>query len=42
MSGLVYKLNEHMIADNVLKNIPITDYPLMLTFGDYCDFKITE
>ena len=34
--GSVYKLPEEMISDGVLRNIPITDSPLLLTFGEFC------
>ena len=40
MSGIIYKLPENMIENKgnnriLLKNIPILDYPLILTFGDF-------
>lgn len=40
LDGTVYKLPENMVEnkDNnfiLFKNIPITDYPLLLTFGDF-------
>ena len=39
LDGTIYKLPESMIEDNdgclTLKNIPIRDYPLLLTFGDF-------
>lgn len=36
LTGVVYKLDDKMTAQNgILRNIPITDSPLMLTFGDF-------
>ena len=42
--GAVYKLPEKMIADMGngeidLVNLPLTDSPLMLTFGDFCEME---
>jgi hypothetical protein len=45
MSGAVYEIPEEMLtkfkmSDTwTLKNILVTDYPLMLTFGDFIPFK---
>lgn len=40
LDGSVYKLSESMTSeDRILANIPITDSPLMLTFGEFCDWK---
>ena len=39
-NGDVFDLSEAMLEDGgILKNIPITDVPLMLIFGDFCDWK---
>jgi len=40
IDGTIYKLPDDMVQDKgnyqlILKNIPIKDYPLMLTFGDF-------
>lgn len=39
MTGQIYKLPEEMMVEGTvlttLKNIPIRDYPLLLTFGDF-------
>jgi hypothetical protein len=39
LTGNVYEIPESMLEDEkqfvVLKNIPITDYPLLLTKGDF-------
>ena len=40
LDGTVYKLNDKMIEeDGVLASIPVLDAPLMLTFGDFCDWE---
>ena len=40
VDGTVYKLDDKMVAeDGVLINIPALDAPLMLTFGDFCDWE---
>lgn len=38
-SGAMYDLHEDMISENELVNIPVTDSPLMLTFGDFCEWE---
>lgn len=39
LDGTIYQIPEKMIEDNdgsvTLKNIPIKDYPMLLTFGDF-------
>lgn len=36
LTGVIYKLDDKMTAQSgILRNIPITDSPLMLTFGDF-------
>ena len=41
LNGSVYKLPDNMViykdGVTVLKNIPINDYPLLLTFGEFAD-----
>lgn len=41
MDGGIYELNDKMVEKNgsvvKLKNIPVKDYPLLLTFGDFAD-----
>lgn len=43
LSGGIYGLSEEMFeisTDAVLvKHIPVKDYPLMITFGDFCEWK---
>ena len=40
IDGTVYKLDEKMVAeDGYLVSIPALDAPLMLTFGDFCDWE---
>ena len=40
IDGTVYKLDEKMVAeDGYLVSIPVLDAPLMLTFGDFCDWE---
>jgi len=39
-NGNVYQLSESMTKeDGILKNIPITDVPMMLSFGSFCDWE---
>lgn len=38
-SGEVYELHNSMISENELVNIPVTDSPLMLTFGNFCEWE---
>ena len=38
-SGAVYDLPEDMVGENELVNIPVTDSPLMLTFGNFCGWE---
>ena len=39
-NGTVYELSKDMIQeDGVLRNIPVTDVPLMLIFDDFCDWE---
>ena len=35
LSGTVYTLPESMVEGNLLKNIPVTDFPLLITIGDF-------
>ena len=35
LDGTVYSLPESMIEGNLLKNIPVTDSPLLITIGDF-------
>ena len=41
LSGKIYAIPEAMIEQKgtgyVIKNVPITDYPLLLTFGDFAE-----
>lgn len=38
--GSVYQLSSDMTEEaGVLKNIPVTDVPLMLTFNDFCEWE---
>jgi hypothetical protein len=42
LSGVIYEIPEAMLEKTgthtwMVKNIPITDYPLLLTFGDFAD-----
>ena len=42
LSGVIYEIPEAMLEKTgthtwLVKNIPITDYPLLLTFGDFAD-----
>ena len=42
LSGRIYDIPERMIENHgscshTIKNLPITDYPLLLTFGDFAD-----
>ena len=41
LDGTVYKIPDSLIEDNdgsiTLKNIPVKDYPLLITFGDFAD-----
>lgn len=37
--GKVYELCDDMIGENELVNIPVTDCPLMLTFGKFCEWE---
>ena len=41
LTGDIYEIPEKMIIDQgvfcKLKNLPVTDYPLLLTFGDFID-----
>ena len=40
LDGTVYKLTAEMAGkDDILANIPVLDSPLMLTFGDFFDWK---
>ena len=40
LDGTVYKLTEKMVGENdELVNIPVLDAPLMLTFGDFCNWE---
>jgi len=40
LDGSVYRLSDSMLEkDGVLTNIPVTDSPLMLTFGSFCDME---
>ncbi len=42
LTGTVYKINEDMIGkDGTLQNIPLTDSPLMITLGDFCEWENT-
>ncbi len=43
LSGKVYNLDNRITEDDgILKNIPITDSPLMLTFGDFFEWEETK
>jgi hypothetical protein len=38
--GTVYDFSEDMLEeDGILKHIPVTDTPMMLMFGDFCDWQ---
>ena len=38
--GAVYDFSEDMLAEEgILKNIPVTDRPMMLMFGEFCEWK---
>ena len=40
LNGDVYRLSHSMLSeDGVLANIPVTDSPMMLTFGRFCDWE---
>ena len=39
LNGKVYELPDSMIGENELINIPVKDSPLMLTFGDFCEWE---
>lgn len=40
LDGSVYELSAGMLSkEGVLTNIPVTDSPLMLTFGGFCDME---
>lgn len=43
LSGSVYGLSEEMIERQenavLVKHIPVKDYPLMITFGDFCNWE---
>lgn len=40
LDGTVYSLPESMTgSEGILRNIPITDSPMMLTFGDFCQWE---
>lgn len=43
LNGSVYALSEEMLERNgsavLVKHIPVKDYPLMITFGKFCDWE---
>ena len=42
-NGDVFALHKSMVSDEgVLKNIPVTDSPLMLTFGAFCEWDALQ